>query len=126
MWQKPATDRIEEREADPDAAVVVHGCRMPEQPAREQQQQHGQHERHPADEPAAVYALMVCAISLPMKNHSTTAPAIASSTSRNGKPSLRWSFSSVSGPNARNRPPVPCARPIQARTMIGGFSVSPT
>jgi hypothetical protein len=61
-----------------------------------------------------------------MKNHSTTAPAIASSTIRNGRPSLRCSFSRVSGPNARNRPPVPCARPIQARTMIGGFSVSPT
>src|SRR6188768_3553190 len=61
-----------------------------------------------------------------MKNHSTTAPAIASSTIRNGRPSLRCSFSRVSGPKARNRPPIPCARPIQARTMIGGFSVSPT
>ena len=126
-WQKPAIDEDEQGEADADAAVVVDGCRMPEQPAREQQQQHGQHEGDAADEPAGrVGADRLPATSLPMKNHSLTAPAIASSTMRNGRPSRRWSFSSVSGPKARNSPPVPCARPIQARTMSGGFSVSPT
>ncbi len=42
----------EEREADADAPVVVHGCRVTEEPSREQEQQDGQDECDPADEPA--------------------------------------------------------------------------
>ena len=36
-----------------------------------------------------VKALMFVPTSVPMRNHSTTAPATASSTSRNGNPSRR-------------------------------------
>ena len=57
-----------------------------------------------------------------MKNHSTTAPAIASTTMKKGRPSRRSSFASVSGPSARAAPPVTCASPIQARTSSGGRS----
>ena len=48
-----ARDREDEqREADADPAVVMDGCRMPEEPAGEDEQQHGQDEGDPADEPA--------------------------------------------------------------------------
>src|SRR5690606_2870125 len=42
----------EQSEADPDTTVVVHGRRMPEQPAGEEHQQHGAEERQSAEEPA--------------------------------------------------------------------------
>ncbi len=67
---------------------------------------------------------MFAATSLPMKNHSFTAPRAASSTRRNGKPSRRSSFSSASGPKARKSPPTPWASPIHARTATGGLSAS--
>ena len=76
--------------------------------------------------PPTEKALMAAPASVPMKNHSTTAPITARRTSRSGRPSRRWSFSSVSGPNARNRPPTPWASPIHARTVRAGLSSSPT
>ena len=76
--------------------------------------------------PPTVNALMFAATALPMKNHSLTAPAIASTTRKNGNPSRRCSFSSDSGPNARNMPPVRCAIPIHARINTLGRSASST
>ncbi len=63
-----------------------------------------------------VYASSMRAILSLIRNHSTTAPAIASRTRKNGKPSRRSSLASFSGPRARKSPPVRCANPIQART----------
>ncbi len=45
-------DQDDETEADPDPAVVVDGCRMTKQPAREDHQQHRQHERDASDKRA--------------------------------------------------------------------------
>src|SRR5690606_29924482 len=65
------------------------------------------------------------ATGLLMKNHSTTAPAIASSTRKNGKPSRRSDLSRFSCPKARKSPPVARARPCHARTGAAGRSGSP-
>ncbi len=66
--------------------------------------------------PPNVYASKAMATSLRGLNHSTTTPAIASTTRRKGMPSRRSSFASFSGPRARKRAPVACARPIHAAT----------
>ena len=126
MWQKPATEMTKSAKPMPmrPLSCTDAGCRK-SQPARSRSRTGITNASLPTS-PPAVYALMVCATSLPMKNHSLTAPAIANSTIRNGSPSRRWSFSSVSGPNARKSPPVPWASPIQARTISGGLSTSPT
>ena len=73
-----------------------------------------------------VYALMFAATGVPMKNHSVTAPAIANSTMRKGKPSRLSFLSRVSGPNARNSPPTARARPYHIRAGTPGLSSSPT
>ena len=72
--------------------------------------------------PPNVHASRACATGSLMRNHSTTAPVMASSTMKNGSPSRRSSFWSVSGPSARAAPPVRCASPIQARTSRLGRS----
>ena len=72
--------------------------------------------------PPKVHESSAWAMGSLMKNHSTTAPAIASTTMKKGSPSRRSSLASVSGPSARAAPPVTCASPIQARTSSGGRS----
>ena len=70
--------------------------------------------------PPNVHESSVCAMDSLMKNHSTTAPQIASTTMKNGSPSRRSSFCSVSGPSARAAPPATWASPIHARTSRFG------
>ena len=55
-------------------------------------------------------------------NHSTTAPATASRKMKNGTPSRRSSFSSVSLPSSRAAAPTMCASPIHSPTsMLGSW-----
>src|SRR5690606_22137230 len=66
--------------------------------------------------PPKVHASSCTATVLPIRNHSTIAPRIASSTSSNGTPSRRSAGSNGSVRNMRAAPPTPCAMPRHART----------
>ena len=70
--------------------------------------------------PPNVYALIAWATALVGRNHSTTAPAIATSVRKNGTPSRRSSFASDSRPKTRAAPPVACASAIQNLTPAFG------
>ena len=64
--------------------------------------------------PPKVYESSATATPSLGRNHSTIAPAIASSRMRKGTPSRRSSLASVSLPSSRAAPPKTCARPIHA------------
>ena len=107
----PTIGDEQDAEPDADARVVVDGARMPEQPGGEQHHDDRQRERDASEAARRTSRRSrVCAIVLSMRNHSTTAPAIASRTRKNGTPSRRSSFASFSGPSARNGAADACAR----------------
>ncbi len=71
--------------------------------------------------PPNVQTSSVWATVLSIRNHSTTAPAMASRKRKKGTPSRRSSLANFSGPSARNAPPTMCASAIQMRTSRPGF-----
>ncbi len=69
---------------------------------------------------------MRAAASVPMKNHSTTAPRTASTTRKNGKPSRSLIALQVLGAERPEHPADAVATAIHARAATGGFSGSST
>ena len=106
----------QDRQADADAAVVVHGRRMPEQPDREEQHDHGQRERDAAEQPAE-------GARVERDRHRVRGlePLDDGAGDREDQDEERNAvaallFGSVSRPNTRAAPPATWASPIHAVT----------